>query len=387
MKRSAPPIAIERIVEALNKDFELEMCRRFDRLCVDPRFDVHVGRWHQRFGWRLLVVLLVSYPLWGMVMVLLEPPFHVMVTNGFIQLTLHLLWYFFGGSTEAWIVRPCVQMKLPPMPDQDGTAKGSKPDPRVAMHATSSWRGALGDDGKRMGYTGTKMYRDLSCAEAAKNNPKMTPWALSERIERAHRRYQARKGLGVLPVRLYSNLVDWVMAVRQRRHHRRMHDVLARHSSQMTTSLEQELELSMQRLHQKAYGEEIVGSGIDQGDPPTLERMLGQMYTTGDTKILSLTFEVRVDEELVDRRSFVAESVTIGAGPAAMLRVKSEHGTVADLHLVMNVNGDGTVQLLDLGSRAGTKLNGEAISNAGMKDGDRIGIGDDVEILVLFEQA
>ena len=143
----------------------------------------------------------------------------------------------------------------------------------------------------------------------------------------------------------------------------------------------------MQRLHQKAYGEEIVGSGIDQGDPPTLERMLGQMYTTGDTKILSLTFEVRVDEELVDRRSFVAESVTIGAGPAAMLRVKSEHGTVADLHLVMNVNGDGTVQLLDLGSRAGTKLNGEAISNAGMKDGDRIGIGDDVEILVLFEQA
>ena len=400
MKRSAQPIAIERIVEALNKDFELEMCRRFDRLCVDPKFDVHVGRWHQRFGWRLLIVLAVSIPMAFMIRYGLEMQQHPLIINGVIQLTLHLLWYCFGGSTEAWIVRPCVQMKTPPMPDQDGTARGSRPDSRVAMYALSSWRGLISEGRYRMGHIATGTHRKLSCAEAAKNSPKMTPWGLAERIERAHRRHQARKGLGVLPVRLYSNLVDWVMAVRQRRHHRRMHDVLARHSSQMTTSLERELELSMQRLHENVHAEEIVGSGIDQGDPPTLERMMGQVYVAETTeekvgKVSGLRLEVWISGKPTQTYSDSHGSVTIGSGPAAMLRIHSEYGSVADLHAVININDDGGVQLLDLGSRSGTLLSDrvdsqltdcEPVTNVMLQTGSVIGIGGDVRIAVSIER-
>ncbi|MBN1335252.1 MAG: AgmX/PglI C-terminal domain-containing protein [Deltaproteobacteria bacterium] len=92
---------------------------------------------------------------------------------------------------------------------------------------------------------------------------------------------------------------------------------------------------------------------------------------TGD---LVLVFAVYKGDSLLTQEEFQAESVTIGGGPAAMLRVEGEG--LGDLHAVINVNDDGTVQLLDLGSANGTRVNGEVVSNVALTDGDAIEMGD-----------
>jgi len=98
---------------------------------------------------------------------------------------------------------------------------------------------------------------------------------------------------------------------------------------------------------------------------------------------LVLTFEVFTGDELLHKEEFNAESVTIGKGPAAMLRVESE--SVADLHAVINVNDDGSVQLLDLGSASGTMVNGEPVSNVTLTAGDTIEIGE-IRVVVGIDQ-
>jgi hypothetical protein len=88
---------------------------------------------------------------------------------------------------------------------------------------------------------------------------------------------------------------------------------------------------------------------------------------------LFLSFEVFRGSEFVFREQLTAESVTIGKGPAAMLRIEDE--ALADLQAVINLNDDGTVQLLDLVGE-GTKVNGTDVVNAPLTDGDTIEIGE-----------
>src|SRR5690606_4768545 len=89
---------------------------------------------------------------------------------------------------------------------------------------------------------------------------------------------------------------------------------------------------------------------------------------------LVLAFEVHRGSQLVKTSEFSDESITIGKGPAAMLSV--EDASIADLHCVINVEEDGSVQLLDLGSDLGTKVNGVAVANQRLTSGDTIEIGD-----------
>ncbi len=86
----------------------------------------------------------------------------------------------------------------------------------------------------------------------------------------------------------------------------------------------------------------------------------------------TLTFEVYKDNTFLRREELSAESITIGKGPAAMLRIEDE--TLQDLQAVVNINEDGSVQLLDLVGE-GTKVNGEQVVNATLSDGDSIEIG------------
>ncbi len=88
---------------------------------------------------------------------------------------------------------------------------------------------------------------------------------------------------------------------------------------------------------------------------------------------LVLTFEIYRGNEFVRRQEFSSESVTIGRGAAAMLQV--DDADIAELHAVINVNDDGRVQLLDLGSSGGTKVNGEEINNVFLSSGDQIEVG------------
>ena len=88
---------------------------------------------------------------------------------------------------------------------------------------------------------------------------------------------------------------------------------------------------------------------------------------------LVLTFEIFNGGDFLRKEELNAESVTIGKGPAAMLRVEAEG--LADLHAVLNVNEDGSVQLLDLVGDGATTVNGQAVSNVVIKSGDTIGFG------------
>ena len=99
---------------------------------------------------------------------------------------------------------------------------------------------------------------------------------------------------------------------------------------------------------------------------------------------LELSFEIYSGDELLRSETLSDESVTIGRGPAARLRV--ENDSIADLHAVVNVGDSGAVQILDLGGSAGTQLNGESVSNATLNSGDEVVLGD-IRIKVSFGPA
>ena len=94
---------------------------------------------------------------------------------------------------------------------------------------------------------------------------------------------------------------------------------------------------------------------------------------------ITLNFEIYRGEELLFKEQISAESVTIGKGPAAMLRIEDEG--LADLQAVINLSDEGTVQILDLVG-SGTKVNGDEVVNSELVSGDTIEIG---EIRILVE--
>jgi hypothetical protein len=88
----------------------------------------------------------------------------------------------------------------------------------------------------------------------------------------------------------------------------------------------------------------------------------------------TLTFEVFRGGQLVKTAELAEQSVTIGSGASALLPVAGEG--VAELHAVINIEDDGSISLLDLGSEGGVKVNGEAISNAVLKSGGAFELGE-----------
>lgn len=99
---------------------------------------------------------------------------------------------------------------------------------------------------------------------------------------------------------------------------------------------------------------------------------------------LSLTFDIYNGDQLLRREELRNESVTIGKGPAAMLRVEAD--ALQDLHAVLNVEEDGSVQLLDLVGDQSTKVNGSPVSNSVLRSGDTISIGD-IRIVITIPEA
>jgi hypothetical protein len=88
---------------------------------------------------------------------------------------------------------------------------------------------------------------------------------------------------------------------------------------------------------------------------------------------LTLAFTITVDGQDAGTQEFEQEMVTIGKGGAAVLQINDPE--LADLHCAVQINDDGAVTLLDLGSEAGTLLNGEAVNNNTVVDGDEIRAG------------
>ena len=88
----------------------------------------------------------------------------------------------------------------------------------------------------------------------------------------------------------------------------------------------------------------------------------------------TMTFKVYRNEKLVDNQQFDGEVVKLGTLPSCHVRVDDE--AVARLHAVVEVVGEKEVKLIDLGSPAGTSLNGHKIQKfATLKDGDVMTLG------------
>ena len=98
-------------------------------------------------------------------------------------------------------------------------------------------------------------------------------------------------------------------------------------------------------------------------------------------KAVTLGFTISVDGQNAGTQEFDQEMVTIGKGDAAVLQIADS--TLADLHCAVQVGDDDAITVLDLGSEAGTSLNGEIVNNSVVKDGDELRLGKTVIKLVL----
>jgi hypothetical protein len=96
----------------------------------------------------------------------------------------------------------------------------------------------------------------------------------------------------------------------------------------------------------------------------------------------ALTFEVYRGSTLLKTGEFREESVTVGSGADALLSVEDD--ALAPLHAVFNVEDDGSVRVLDLGSEGGILHDGERVTNAVVKAGDSFSMGG-VTLVVRFD--
>jgi len=96
-----------------------------------------------------------------------------------------------------------------------------------------------------------------------------------------------------------------------------------------------------------------------------------------------LHFQVFRGDSLVMEADLQEASVSIGRSHTALLRIDDE--SLGELHAVINVEDDGTVQLLDLGTETGTRHRGQPISNAALASGDSFEMGA-LRVLVTFEE-
>ena len=98
---------------------------------------------------------------------------------------------------------------------------------------------------------------------------------------------------------------------------------------------------------------------------------------------LTLIFEVYRGDTLVKTAEFREPSVTIGSDATnAILAI--DDGSLAELHAVVNVENDGSVSLLDLGSDAGILVDGEKVSNVTLRSGQGFQLGD-LRVVLRFE--
>ena len=88
--------------------------------------------------------------------------------------------------------------------------------------------------------------------------------------------------------------------------------------------------------------------------------------------MFTLVFEIHRDGELLRTERIDREIVKIGNLPTSHLHL--DDSQVSGIHAVIEVTGD-TVNLIDLGSTYGTRVNGERVNRHELSDGDELELG------------
>lgn len=87
-----------------------------------------------------------------------------------------------------------------------------------------------------------------------------------------------------------------------------------------------------------------------------------------------IALEITMPDGKTFDASYDSDSVLIGNGPSAVLRL--DDAEVSSIHAVIKVSPEGTVTIIDLGSEAGTSVNGQAVAEpVTLRSGDTIKVG------------
>ncbi|EDM74663.1 FHA/TonB domain protein [Plesiocystis pacifica SIR-1] len=88
----------------------------------------------------------------------------------------------------------------------------------------------------------------------------------------------------------------------------------------------------------------------------------------------TIRFRIFLNDQLVDTREFTQEVIKLGRLGSSHLRLEDD--AIGRMHAVVEVGPEGDVRLIDLGSAAGTIVNGEAIDRSrALASGDVIQLG------------
>lgn len=101
-----------------------------------------------------------------------------------------------------------------------------------------------------------------------------------------------------------------------------------------------------------------------------------------DTSQSPMRFKIFRGENLLEERELTLSSIKIGSAEGADLRLDDPN--VGPLHAVINVEDDGTIRLVDLGTETGTVHQGQRIANVELSNGDAFEFGT-IRIELAFE--
>jgi hypothetical protein len=88
----------------------------------------------------------------------------------------------------------------------------------------------------------------------------------------------------------------------------------------------------------------------------------------------TIRFQITMPDGKTFETSYESDSVLIGSGSSAVLRL--DDAAVSSIHAVVKVGAEGAITIIDLGSEAGTTVNGVEVTEAvALKSGDLLGIG------------
>ncbi|MBN8614262.1 MAG: FHA domain-containing protein, partial [Deltaproteobacteria bacterium] len=86
-----------------------------------------------------------------------------------------------------------------------------------------------------------------------------------------------------------------------------------------------------------------------------------------------MTFRIYDGENLVRTETLAQDIIKVGKLPSSHLRIEDEN--VSRMHAVIEVTSPDEVYIIDLGSAAGTIVNGKKVNKGKLQNGDEIVLG------------
>ncbi len=88
---------------------------------------------------------------------------------------------------------------------------------------------------------------------------------------------------------------------------------------------------------------------------------------------VSMSFQIFQGEELVRSETLTQDIIKVGKLPSSHLRIEDDN--VSRMHAVIEVTGPDEIYIIDLGSAAGTIVNGKKVNKCKLQNGDEIVLG------------